>query len=83
MYSRNIFVLREYILESGGRIMTVEMWMGLGIVVAIIGFIMWRVGLNMQAKRNRNAGMVTMIAWLLLMVGVMTAFSFFRVKYLS
>ena len=37
--------------------MTVEMWMGLGIVVAIIGFIMWRVGLNMQAKRNRNAGM--------------------------
>ena len=37
--------------------MTVEMWMGLGIVVAIIGFIMWRVGLSMQAKRNRNAGM--------------------------
>ena len=68
MYSWNIFVLREYILESGGRIMTVEMW---------------RVGLSMQAKRNRNAGMVTMIAWLLLMVGVMTAFSFFRVKYLS
>ena len=32
--------------------MTVEMWMGLGIVVAIIGFIMWRVGLNMQAKRK-------------------------------
>lgn len=32
--------------------MTVEMWMGLGIVVAIIGFIMWRVGLSMQAKRN-------------------------------
>ena len=59
--------------------MTVEMWMGLGIVVAIIGFIMWRAGLSMQAKRNRNAGMVTMIAWLLLM----TAFSFFRVKYLS
>ena len=58
--------------------MTVEMWMGLGIVVAIIGFIMWRAGLS-----NRNAGMVTMIAWLLLMVGVMTAFSFFRVKYLS
>ena len=28
--------------------MTVEMWMGLGIVVAIIGFIMWRVGLSMQ-----------------------------------
>ena len=54
--------------------MTVEMWMGLGIVVAIVGFIMWRVGLSMQAKRNRNAGMVTMIAWLLLMVGVMTAF---------
>ena len=52
--------------------MTVEMWMGLGIVVAIIGFIMWRAGLSMQAKRNRNAGMVTMIAWLLLMVGVMT-----------
>ena len=48
--------------------MTVEMWMGLGIVVAIIGFIMWRAGLSMQAKRNRNAGMVTMIAWLLLMV---------------
>ena len=48
--------------------MTVEMWMGLGIVVAIIGFIMWRVGLNMQAKRNRNAGMVTMIAWLLLII---------------
>ena len=43
--------------------MTVEMWMGLGIVVAIIGFIMWRAGLSMQAKRNRNAGMVTMIAW--------------------
>lgn len=39
--------------------MTVEMWMGLGIVVAIIGFIMWRAGLSMQAKRNRNAGMVT------------------------
>ena len=33
--------------------MTVEMWMGLGIVVAIIGFIMWRAGLSMQAKRNR------------------------------
>ena len=49
--------------------MTVEMWMGLGIVVAIIGFIMWRAGLSMQAKRNRNAGMVTMIAWLLLMDG--------------
>lgn len=63
--------------------MTVEMWMGLGIIVAIIGFVMWRVGMNMQAKGNRNAGMVTMIAWLLLMVGVMTAFSFFRVKYLS
>ena len=43
--------------------MTVEMWMGLGIVVAIIGFIMWRVGLNMQAKRNRNAGMVTSHGW--------------------
>ena len=36
--------------------MTVEMWMGLGIVVAIIGFIMWRAGLSMQAKRNRKAG---------------------------
>ncbi len=34
--------------------MTVEMWMGLGIVVAIIGFIMWRAGLSMQAKRNRK-----------------------------
>ena len=34
--------------------MTVEMWMGLGIVVAIIGFIMWRAGLSMQAKRNRS-----------------------------
>ena len=32
--------------------MTVEMWMGLGIVVAIIGFIMWRAGLSMQAKRR-------------------------------
>lgn len=63
--------------------MTVEMWMGLGIVVAIIGFVMWRIGMNMQTKGNRNAGMVTMIAWLFLMVGVMTAFSFFRVKYLS
>ena len=46
--------------------MTVEMWMGLGIVVAIIGFIMWRAGLCMLAKRNRYAGMVSMIAWLLL-----------------
>lgn len=63
--------------------MTVEMWMGLGIIVAVIGFIMWRVGMHMQTKGNKNAGMVTMIAWLLLMVGVMTAFSFFRVKYLS
>ena len=63
--------------------MTVEMWMGLGIVVAIIGFIMWRAGLSMQAKRNRNAGMVSTIAWLLIMVGVMITFSFFRVKYLS
>ena len=32
--------------------MTVEMWMGLGIVVAIIGFIMWRAGLSMQAKEK-------------------------------
>ena len=63
--------------------MTVEMWMGLGIIVAIVGFVLWKTALSMQAKRNRNAGMVTMIAWLLLMVGVMTAFSFFRVKYLS
>ena len=61
--------------------MTVEMW--IGIIVAIIGFVMWRTGLSMQAKGNRNAGMITMIAWLFLMVGVMTAFSFFRVKYLS
>ena len=30
--------------------MTVEMWMGLGIVVAIIGFIMWRVGLCRQRE---------------------------------
>ncbi len=63
--------------------MTVEMWMGLGIIVAIIGFVMWRVGLSMQAKGDRNAGMVTMIAWFCLIVGIMTAFSFFRVKYLS
>ena len=63
--------------------MTVAMWMVLVIFVAFICVIMWRSGLSMQAKRNRNAGMVTMIAWLLLMVGVMTAFSFFRVKYLS
>ena len=64
--------------------MTVEMWMGLGIVVAIIGFIiMWRAGLVCRQKETGNAGMATMIAWLLLMVGVMTAFSFFRVKYLS
>lgn len=60
--------------------MTVEMWMGLGIVVAIIGFIMWRAGLSMQAKRNRNAGMVTMIAWLLLMVGVMNRIFIFQSK---
>lgn len=63
--------------------MTVEMWMGLGIIVALIGFVMYRVGLNMQHKGNKNGGMLTMIAWLLMMVGVMTAFSFFRVKYLS
>ena len=31
--------------------MTVEMWMGLGIVVAIIGFIMWRAGLSMHGKK--------------------------------
>lgn len=34
--------------------MTVEMWMGLGIVVAIIGFIMWRAGLSMQAKETET-----------------------------
>ena len=63
--------------------MTVEMWMGIGAIIAIIGFIMLRIGMNMQAKGNRNAAMVTMFAWLFLIVGVMTAFSFFRVKYLS
>ena len=83
MYSRNIFVLREYILESGGRIMTVEMWMGLGIIVAIVGFVLWKTALNLRAKGNRNAGMFSTIAWLLIMVGVMITFSFFRVKYLS
>lgn len=63
--------------------MTVEMWMGLGVVVALIGLVLYRIGLSMQNKGNKNGGILTLIAWLLLMVGVMTAFSFFRVKYLS
>ena len=52
--------------------MTVEMWMGLGIIVAIVGFVLWKTALNLST-----------IAWLLIMVGVMITFSFFRVKYLS
>ena len=63
--------------------MTVEMWMGLGIIVAIVGFVLWKTALNLRAKGNRNAGMFSTIAWLLIMVGVMITFSFFRVKYLS
>ena len=31
--------------------MTVEMWMGLGIVVAIIGFIMWHAGKEKPKRR--------------------------------
>lgn len=34
--------------------MTVEMWMGLGIVVAIIGFIMWRAGLSCRQKETET-----------------------------
>ena len=63
--------------------MTVEMWMGLGIIVATVGFVLWKTALNLRAKGNRNAGMFSTIAWLLIMVGVMITFSFFRVKYLS
>lgn len=63
--------------------MTVEMWMGLGIIIAIIGFVLWKTALNLKTKGNRNAGMFSTIAWLLIMVGVMTTFSFFRVKYLN
>ena len=63
--------------------MTVEMWMGLGIIVAIVGFVLWKTALNLRAKGNRNAGMFSTIAGLLIMVGVMITFSFFRVKYLS
>ena len=37
--------------------MTVEMWMGLGIIVAIVGFVLWKIALNQKAKGNRNAGM--------------------------
>ena len=33
--------------------MTVEMWMGLGIVVAIIGFIMWRAGRIKYAGKEK------------------------------
>lgn len=64
-------------------ILTVDMWMGLGIIVALIGIVLYRVGLSMQSKGNKNGGIFTMVAWLLIMVGVMTAFAFFRVKYLS
>jgi hypothetical protein len=45
--------------------MTVEMWMGLGIIVAIVGFVLWKTALNLRAKGNRNAGMFSTIAWLL------------------
>ena len=38
--------------------MTVEMWMGLGIIVAIVGFVLWKTALNLRAKGNRNAGML-------------------------
>ena len=54
--------------------MTVEMWMGLGIIVAIVGFVLWKTALNLRAKGNRNAGMFSTIAWLLIMVGVMITF---------
>ncbi|MFQ9749754.1 MAG: hypothetical protein ACLRYY_13350 [Anaerobutyricum soehngenii] len=64
--------------------MTVEMWMGLGIIVAIVGFVLWKTALNLRAKGNRNAGMFSYDKrGYLLMVGVMITFSFFRVKYLS
>ena len=63
--------------------MTVEMWMGLGIIVAIVGFVLWKTALNLRAKGNRNAGMFSTIAWLLIMEGVKITFSFFLVKYLS
>lgn len=63
--------------------MTMEMWMGLGVIVALIGFVLYRVGLSMIHKGNKNGGMFTTIAWLFIIVGVMTAFSFFRAKYLS
>jgi len=33
--------------------MTVEMWMGLGIVVAIIGFIMWREYAGKEKSKRR------------------------------
>ena len=53
------------------------------VIVAIVGFVLWKTALNLRAKGNRNAGMFSTIAWLLIMVGVMITFSFFRVKYLS
>ena len=34
--------------------MTVEMWMGLGIIVAIVGFVLWKTALNLRAKRQQK-----------------------------
>lgn len=56
---------------------------GSGYIVAIVGFVLWKTALNLRAKGNRNAGMFSTIAWLLIMVGTMTHFRFSDVKYLS
>lgn len=63
--------------------MTVEMWMGICVAVAIVGVIMNRLGFAMKNKGNKNGALISLIGWLFIMVGVMVGFSFFRLKYLS
>ncbi len=63
--------------------MTVEKYMMIGVIVAIVGFVLYRFGQILDKRGNKNGALISMVAWLFIIVGVMTSFSFFRVKYLS
>lgn len=62
---------------------TIDLWLVIGLAMAFVGLVMYRVGLAMQQKKNKNGGIVSLIAWFFIMVGAMAAFAAFRAKYLS
>ena len=60
-----------------------NIWIAICLVITLIGYIIFRYGQIKQQKNDPSGNMITIIAWFILIVGIMGAFTFFRGQYLS